>query len=168
MSTRRPSIIPGLLLIIIGILFLLNKFLPFSFGWYEIYPLIFLAMGILFFVSIIGKPHKGAVFPGTILLLLGIFFILRNFDLIPYRYVREVWPIMLIIFGFAFLAIFITKPSDWGVLIPAGICLFIGGIFYANRFYHFYWDAWDLFADYWPVFLILIGAGIVLKSLRKG
>lgn len=167
MSTHKHSIWPGLILIIIGALLLIHKLTPYSFGWYELYPLILIGLGLLFFASIVHKRDKGAVFPGTIVLLLGLFFFLRNYDIIPYYYMREVWPIFLIILGIAFLAIFITKPADWGVLIPAGIFLFLGIVFLLRKFHIIYWDIWDIIADYWPVILIIIGGGIILGALKR-
>jgi len=167
MSTHKHSIWPGLILILIGALLLVHKLSPYSFGWYEIYPLILMGLGALLFVSVPGKRDKGAVFPGTILFLLGLFFFLRNYDVIPYYYMREVWPIFLIILGLAFVAIFITKPRDWGVLIPAGIFLFLGVVFLLRKFYIIYWDVWDIVSDYWPVILIIIGGGIILGSLKR-
>ena len=166
MSTHKHSIWPGLILIIIGALLLIHKLTPYSFGWYELYPLILIGLGLLFFASIVHKRDKGAVFPGTIVLLLGLFFFLRNYDIIPYYYMR-VWPMFLIILGISFLAIFITKPADWGVLIPAGIFLFLGTVFLLRKFHIIYWDIWDIIADYWPVILIIIGGGIILGALKR-
>jgi hypothetical protein len=167
MSNHKHSIWPGLILIIIGALLLVHKLTPYSFGWYEIYPLILIALGALIFVSVIGKRDKGAVFFGTIFFLLGLFFFLRNYDIIPYYYMREVWPTFLIILGLAFGSIFITKPSDWGVLIPAGIFLFLGVVFLLRKLHVIYWDIGDIIADYWPVILIIIGGGIILGALKR-
>ena len=167
MSTHKHSIWPGLILIVIGALLLVNKLVPYSIGWYEIYPLILMALGVLIFISVIGKRDKGAVFFGTFLFLLGLFFFLRNFDIIPYYYMREVWPIILIILGLSFVSVFITKPDDWGVLVPGGILLFLGIAFLLRKFHIIYLDIGDIIAEYWPVILIIIGGGIILGSLKR-
>jgi len=167
MSTHKHSLWPGLFLILIGAILLVHKLVPYSFGWYEIYPLIFIGLGILLFISILGKRDKGAVFPGTFLFFLGLFFFLRNYDIIPYLYRLEVWPIFLIILGLAFLVFFFTKPSNWGTLIPAGIFLFLGIVFLLDRLHIVYLDIWNILADYWPVVLIIIGGGIILGSLKR-
>jgi len=167
MRIRKPSILPGLILIIIGAILLLHKLDIFNVGWYEIYPLILMGIGILFFTSIIGKNQKGAVFPGTILFLLGMFYFLRNYEIIPYYYMREVWPVFLLILGLAFFAIFLTKPDDWGVLIPAAVFVLLGVSFLLREFHIISWNAWDVVGDYWPIILIIIGAGVILGSLRK-
>ncbi len=167
MNPHKNSIWPGLILILIGALLLVHKLTPFSFGWYEIYPLILIALGVLIFGSVIGKREKKAVFFGTFLFLLGAFFLLRNYDIIPYYYLREVWPIILIILGLSFLSIFIVKPSDWGLLVPALIFLFLGVIFLLQRFHIIYWDVWDNIVYYWPVILIIIGGAIIIGALKK-
>lgn len=167
MSNHKSSLWPGVILIIIGALLLVNKLTDISFGWYQIYPVIFVALGIMFFVSVINRQNKGAVFPGTILLLMGVFFVLRNWDLVPYRYVRDVWPAMSAILGLAFLALFLVKPRDWGVLIPASIFLFFGGAIWLDKLDIIYIDIWDIWRDYWPALLILIGIGIIVGSLTK-
>jgi len=167
MSTHKHSIWPGLILIVIGALLLVNKLVPYSIGWYEIYPLILIAIGVLIFISVIGKRDKGAVFFGTFLSLLGLFFFVRNFDIIPYYYMREVWPIILIILGLSFVSVFITKPADWGVLIPGGILLFLGIVLLLEKLHIIYLDIGDIIADYWPVLLIIIGGGIISGALKR-
>lgn len=167
MYTHKQTIWPGLLLIVIGVLLLINKLTPFYFGWYEIYPIILIGLGILFFISGSRKQDGGSVFPGTIFLLLGAFFVLRNYDLIPHYYLRPTYAYILIILGLAFFAMYLTKPGDWGVLIPAGILLFFGLIVLLKRFDIIYWEIRDIVYDYWPVVLIIIGGGIILGTLKK-
>lgn len=167
MDNRRPSIWPGLILVIIGAVLLLYNLDIFNFGWHELYPIILMGIGVLFFTSIIGKRHKGAVFPGTILFLLGLFYFLRNYEIIPYYYMREVWPVILIIVGLAFFAVFLTNPRDWGQLIPAGTLLVLGIGFLLRELNIIRWNIWQAIRDYWPTILIVIGAGIILGSLRR-
>ncbi len=167
MRTHKHSILPGLILIIIGALLLVNKLVPYAIGWFEIYPLILMAIAILIFISVIGKRDKGAVFFGTFLFLLGLFFSLRNYDIIPYYYMREIWPIILIILGLSFVSVFITKPADWGVLIPGGILLLLGIVFLLRKLDIIYLDIGDIIADYWPVILIIIGGGIIAGALKR-
>ncbi|MFZ5515684.1 MAG: LiaI-LiaF-like domain-containing protein [Candidatus Zhuqueibacterota bacterium] len=167
MSEHKKSIWPGVLLVVFGAILLVNRLTPYHFGWSEIYPLVLLGFGVVLLSSVFAKKDKGAVFPGTILFLLGLFFFLRNFDIIDYYHISDVWPIFFIIFGLGFIAIFITKPSDWGVLIPAAIFLFLGAMFWLNIRTELIWDVWYLVADYWPVVLILIGGGILLGGLKK-
>jgi len=167
MDTSKSSIWPGLILIIIGSILLLYKLDIFDFGWYQIYPVIMMGLGILFFTSIAGKSQKGAVFPGTILFLLGLFFFLRNYEIVPYDYVRHVGPVVLIIVGLAFFAVFLTKPSDWGALIPSAVLVVVGSSLLLREFHVIHWNVWDVITMYWPILLIVIGAGIIFRSFGR-
>ena len=167
--TKRSSILPGMILISIGVILLIHKILPDFLNWRHIYPLILLALGVSMILSVSFRSNtdKGAVFPGTILFFIGLFFFLRNFGLVEYYYVREIWPIFIIIVGLGLLALFIVKPSVTGVLIPAGILLFIGVISFLNKLYIIDIALWEIVSDYWPVILIVVGAGIILGSLKR-
>jgi len=168
--SNKSSMFPGLLLIIVGAALLLNKLMPDFMGWRNVYPIILIGLGISMILSASckEKTDKGAVFPGTILFLIGIFFFLRNYELVEYYYVREIWPIFIIIVGIGFLALFIAKPSDTGVLIPAVILIFFGGVSLLDKLYIIDLEIWEIVADYWPVILIFIGASIIFGSLKRG
>lgn len=168
MSIRRPSILPGLILIVIGAVLLVNKLTPYSIGWDEIYPLILMILGLVIFRTVLSHRHnKGGVFLGSLLFLLGGYFFLKNYDIIPYHYVREVWPIILMILGLSFLSVFIFYPKDWGPVIPGGILLFIGTVILLRRLDLFYLDIGEIISDYWPITLILIGGAIIYGALKK-
>jgi len=167
MNPHKNSIWPGLILILIGALLLVHKLIPHSFSWSEVYPLILIVIGVLIFVSVISKRNNGSVFFGTFLFLLGVFFLLRNYDIISYYYLREVWPIILIVLGLSFLSVFITKPGNSTVLILAFVFLFLGALFLLRRFHIIYWDVWDNIADYWPLILIIIGGAIIIGGLKR-
>ena len=167
MSTHKHSLLPGLILILIGAILLINKLTPYSFGWDEIYPLILIAIGVLIFISIIGKRDKGPIFFGTIFFLIGLFYFIRNYEIISHYYMRAEWQTFLVILGLAFLSVFLVKPSDWGVLIPAGIFLFLGAGSLLRKFHIIYWDLGDIISDYWPIILIIIGGRIILGALKR-
>ena len=165
MSYTNRSLLPGIILIVIGALLLLNQTSVISVSWYELYPVLFIIIGGALIISGIYHKKHGAVFWGTNLFLLGVFFFLRNYDIIPYLFMDELWPVFLIIFGISFLALFIVNPADWGVLVPAGFLLFFGLIFLARNLHMESLKDW-LF-DYWPMILIVVGAYIIWDSFRK-
>ncbi len=167
MSTQRPSLLPGLILIAIGAVLLVNKLTPYSIGWDEIYPLILILLGLLIFKTVLHKRDKGGVFIGALLFLLGAYFLVKNYDIVPYEYVREVWPIIMIILGLSFLSVFIFSPKDWGPVIPGGILLFIGTIVLLRRLDLLNLDFGEIISDYWSITLILIGGAIIFGALKK-
>ncbi|MDZ7261295.1 MAG: DUF5668 domain-containing protein [candidate division KSB1 bacterium] len=167
MEGNKKSIIPGVLLIVVGLLLLLSRLDLLQFNWGHLYPLLLMALGLLCFLTIRRRKDAGAVFPGTIFFLLGLFFFLRNYDLIYYLYPDEIWPIFLIIFGLAFIALYLFKPQDWGVLIPGSLLLFFGIVFFLRELDLIYWRTQEYIERFWPLILIVIGTGIVLSSLTR-
>lgn len=168
MTERERSHIPGIILIVIGTILLLHQLDLIYLRWRHIYPIILLAFGVLFFVSTVTKKDKGAAFPATVLMVLGLFFFLRNYSYFSVDYYfydwEEFWPIFLIAFGLGFIALYFFKPEDWGVLIPGGVLSFFGVLFFLRSTGVFYWRD---FANFWPLILIAIGASIVISSLKR-
>lgn len=168
MAHKEKSFVPGLVLIAIGLILLFHQLDIFYFRWRFVYPLILLGLSAMFFVPMLSKKDRSAVFPATILLVLGLFFFIRNFDLFAFDYYfydfEDFWPIFLIAVGLGFVVLFFVKPADWGVLIPGTVLLFFGVVFILRSSRLFYWR--DL-GDFWPVILIAIGLSIVIGSLRK-
>ncbi len=168
MNRNYSSLVVGLIFILIGAGLLLDRLHLFMFGWMQIYPIIFLIIAAAsFFNAASGK--KNSAFWGGIFAVLGLFFLLRNFDIIGFFWFSEFWPIFLIALGVGFLVLYIFNPRDWGMLVPGFILTFIGGLFALDSM-SLIEDAFDLVYDfmsiYWPLALVLLGIGLILNSLR--
>ena len=163
-GSKRRGLFPALFLIFIGAVFLLRSFHVFH--WRDIWPILLFGVGLLLFCSAFGKRDKGAVFPGTILILVGAFFYLWKNYYLPW-YMDELWPVFPLIVGVAFFALFFFSPKEWGVLIPATILTFVSAIFFLNNFGTLPWSAWAFIGRTWPIVLIVIGVLILLSHSRK-
>lgn len=161
---KRRSLFPGLFLIFIGMVFLFRSL--HLFRWRDMWPLFLVGLGLLLFFSAFGKRDKRAVFPGTILILVGGFFFLWENYYLPW-YMDEVWPIFPFIVGIAFCVLFLFNPRDWGVLIPAAILIFISSVFFLDNFGTLPWSAWTVIGRTWPLILIVIGILILLSHMRR-
>lgn len=166
MAEKKVSIVPGVLLVVVGLVLLLNKLDIVEWYWEDIYPVILIGLGILFFVFVFMRNDRNASFWGTTFLLLGTFFFLRNFDIIPYFEWEEIWPIIPLSIGIGFFVLYAFKPEDWGVLIPGTVLMFVGIVALANTM-DIYWRTREFIEDFWPAILILIGGGLVLSSLVR-
>ena len=168
MPDKQKSIVPGVVLIIIGGYLLLNQLGVFYFRWRYFYPIAMLALSALFFISIYVKNERRHAFPATALLILGLFFFIRNFNLFDLRNyfydIGEFWPIFLIAIGAGLIVQSFYRSQNAGAAIPGIILLSIGLIFALKDFYIFDWIRWEV---YWPLILIVIGLGLVLSSFRK-
>jgi hypothetical protein len=162
---KKDSIIPGVILIAIGLwLFSRQLSLPF-FYWGKIYPVFLVLFGIVLSAEFVRRRQSGSLFWGTVLALLGVFFILRNFDVIPYLYLDEYWPVFFIAAGLGFLSVFLSHPKDRSDLIPACLFLFfgIGFLIYILKEPYFGWVFF--LKKTWPVILIIVGSALIYNSM---
>jgi len=161
MKDRRGSLVGGLILILIGVAMLaerLNVRLP---SWEDIYPFIFVILGLASAYRIRGRGHRDGVFGAVFFLSLGAFFLLRNYNLIPYFHS---WPIFSIAIGLGLIAQIVFVPKQWGVLIPGSMLVLFGVALLFEEFD--YWRLYDI-AKYWPLILIAFGIGILLNARRQ-
>jgi hypothetical protein len=142
MNTNRARLIPGLVLIVLGIAFLLAQY--FEFG-----PALFLILlGLVFLVLYALTRSYGLLIPGCILAGVGLGLL---FDRPPLGTAIAV-PLGL---GLGFIAIFVlqlivARQSHWWPLIPGGLLVLVGiaeGIPQAQV----------LFEKGWPLILVLAG-----------
>jgi hypothetical protein len=152
MNTSRVRLIPGLILIVLGIAFLLVQF-------FEIGPALFLTLlGLVFLIPYFFTRSYGLLIPGCILAGIGLGLV---FDRPPLNTGIAV-PIGL---GLGFVAIFavhliVARQCHWWFLIPGGILVLVGiaeGIPQAQT----------LVEKGWPLVLVLIGLLILAGQFWK-
>lgn len=142
MNINRARLIPGLILIVLGVAFLLAQY--FDFGP----PLFLTLLGFVLLIPYIFTRSYGLLVPGCILTGIGVGLL---FDRPPLGTAIAV-PIGL---GLGFIAIFaihstVARQSHWWPLIPGGV-LVLGGIAEGTP------QAQVLIEKGWPLILVLIG-----------
>jgi len=163
MKEKHGSIVPGVIFIIIGLWLLAKKSYYFSSIFSYVIPIGLALLGLYLIQYAVRYGKASSMLWGVVQLVIGAFFILRNFKVIPYSYADEYWPVFLLAFGLGFLAHFIIKPAEWGVLIPAFLLL-LWGTSSLHVLHDVFWE-WDFTIHrYWPILLILIGSGIVISG----
>ncbi|NOY77526.1 MAG: hypothetical protein GXO76_06615 [Calditrichaeota bacterium] len=161
---RTQSMWPGIVLIVIGLILLLNQLDIFTFDWNVFWPSLVILLGIFFFVRV--PRDRGAIFPGVLFFLSGLLFLVKNLSWYePYIEV-SIGGMLMIILGLAFVALYIVQPENWGLLIPASLFLFFGFIIWADRVGLIDWYTRRQILRLWPALLILIGTGIVISGLQ--
>ncbi len=164
MHSHKKSMTPGIILIVAGLFFLFKD----TFGsitiWEHLYPILMLLISGLLLWEAGRRKNDRAVFWGVVLLILGGFFLLRNFDVIPYFYAEDFWPVFLLAPGIAFILKYASNPKEWGVLIPGTILIFFGLKNMVAIFFDCGWDTNFCFDNLWPLILIVIGGGIILSG----
>jgi hypothetical protein len=157
----RGSLVGGLILILIGLAMLAERLSVRLPSWYDLYPFIFILLGLASAYRIRGRGHRDGVFGAVFFLSLGAFFLLRNVDLIPYFHSMPVFPLAV---GLGLVAQFAFVPKNWGVLIPGIALILFGAALILEDFD--YWYLYDV-AKYWPLILIAFGIGILLNARRQ-
>ncbi len=160
MANRGRTRTFGWIVLIIGTILLVSHYHPISLDWTAV--LMIIGIG-LFVAGILQKDH-GAVFPGTFLFLFGLLFSLKNSRIILMDW-WELWPVILLLLGIAFLAHYIFDTDRKGRLLP-GILLI--AIAFLLLFVPFCW--YDIFywvSKLWPVILIITGLYLIIKSTRR-
>ena len=153
----------GIILVLLGVLLLLHKmhFLRIEFS--QVLWLLAALWGIVEVTRGFTRSRKGKIFWGTVLFLFGVFFFLRTLDTF-YFHEYMIPSAAFLIFGIAYLMMYLNNLREWYLLIPAILLIGVGGAFtLAEIGYLSRWEVWDAVRMYWPVSLILIGFGIIAR-----
>lgn len=92
---------------------------------------------------------------GLLIILVGVVSLLDNFDVIDAWQVFRFWPVIFIIFGYFKITGSISTTGRIVGLLFAGL----GVLMILDRLYYIDFHFWD----WWPLILILIGAGLLLN-----
>jgi hypothetical protein len=167
MIRRQKSMVPGICFIAIGLWFLAHYVMGFSALWPKTYPILLLFFGGILFWEALRRRQNGTAFWGTVLFMVGLFFLLRNHRIIHYLFAEEYWPFFLVVLGFGFFAIFLFHPRDWGFLFPSCIFIFFGLAAASHTLYGRSVEWLEQILHFWPVLLILMGIGLIVSGLKK-
>jgi membrane-bound ClpP family serine protease len=152
----------GWILIAIGVGFLAMYLFDWEFDWSWI---LMVVGAIILGYAIFSKGHSG-VFGGTFLLLLGLLFLLKHSGVLQ-ESMEVLWPLILIILGVSFVMVFLFRPQEWGMLIPGGILLLIGLLFFLRNYHYISRRALFGVLQWWPLLLIIIGIRLILGVKRS-
>nr|HID13356.1 hypothetical protein [Anaerolineae bacterium] len=126
---RKGAVIPGLLLILLDIYFLLGELGIGIHGWDVIWPVFPFAGGLAFLGGYVFGQRRdpGLVFVGTAATLVGLWFFFIALGPLEYRDLGMWWPVFVLIGSAAFLAQWAAAGfRDWGALFMALVALTFG------------------------------------------
>lgn len=95
--THQGRIFWGLILVILGVLFLLDRVSGFDFGYLisKYWPVIFIVLG---FSMLVGSGFR-QLGPGFFFIVFGVFFLLAELDVLEYSAWQYLWPALIILAG---------------------------------------------------------------------
>lgn len=146
---QRNQLVPGLILIVLGVLFLLRDQINLSGG------IVLLALGAIFLIGYFTSCGYGLLIPGCILAGLGLGEMLNSSSLG---------------LGLGFIAIFGIdtlvrgRMSHWWPLIPGVIITADAALSNDNPAFA---AIRNVVADWWPLLLVLLGVLILLQSMSR-
>jgi peptidoglycan/LPS O-acetylase OafA/YrhL len=169
MQKRRGAVIPGLLLMVIGGWLLAQNLgvdLP---GIGSLWPAIILVFGLSFLAQYFagGRTEHGLVFTGVLGSLLGGFFLAITVGPLSWGDLGRYWPVFVLIAGLAFLAQWLARPADRGLLVPAGLALAVGSVALLLNVGAVQPEVAAQVTRLWPVLLILAGLLLLLSYARR-
>jgi predicted membrane protein len=151
----NKSVVTGIVLIIIGLIFLLPSFTNLTLR--DLWPVLMLGPGILFFLGYIAdRKNYGLLMPGAILTTYGLLFLYCS--LTDWYMMRSLWPLYLIGPGIGFFLLYYFGKKETALLVPGSILTILGLIFLVRS------------TDYdylWPVVIIAAGLLLIFRSKRK-
>jgi hypothetical protein len=122
---NRP-LLPGLILICLGVLFLLPAITPLESR--HLWPLILIGVGAAFVITVIVDHSKyGFLMPGSILLVLGGLFLYCSIE--GWDAMRTLWPLFILAPGLGFLGMASVNREERSLLTPGFILTGIAAVF---------------------------------------
>ena len=157
----------GIALIVLGLALLMDRLHVLRVDFAQIFWSLMMLFGILKVVGGFSGNLRGRIFWGTVLFLFGLFFLLRTIDRIEID-AHMFPPATFLIVGIAFFMMFLNNVRDWHYIIPAVLLIGVGGAFTLTEFgYLSRWEVWEAVRMYWPVALILLGLGLIMRRRMR-
>jgi hypothetical protein len=170
-TRRRAPIVPGIVLILLG-LWLLGRQLNLPvFVGDVLWPWVFVGVGLLIWAHYIFLPPRSADEPfwGTAAVPSGVFLLgWRNgYFLSNFEGWASLWPIVPLIAGISALVKWVFAIRDWGSLVTGiafaavgivGLGYNMGSIDAAT--------AWQI-SRYWPILVVLAGLGVLIQAVQE-
>ncbi len=157
MANQRSPIWFGILLIVMGSLFLAANFLEIR--WRDLWPsLLFAGAVVNLAIFLDDRRNYGVLMPATILLIYGALFqycVLAGWWRMP-----ELWPTFILGPGVGLLMMYLFGKRESGLLIPAFILIGLSAVFFVA------FGPLRYYSRYWPVILIIIGVLLLLKRQK--
>ena len=163
--TRVPIL--GLFLVILGVGLLLRQLNIVNVDGETFLIFGLVAYGGAMVIRSFTMDIRQSLFFGSLCFYSGVLLLLGKYDLVensPFIYV----PGFLIVFGLAFLMLFVFNFKDYHLLVPSFIFIGIGVAFMMTEIGYWYVsDVKDVIRMYWPAALILFGGLMLLKRNSK-
>ena len=162
----RTGMVAGILLILLGVLFMALQFIEISF-WGELWPAIIIGIGLLFYVAMLvsGRSSGALAVPGSVITMVGLILLFHN----TFGYWETwayAWTLIVVAAGIG-INIFGRYSRQEKVRQSGGLVARIGLVLFVlfGIFFELFIGLTGVFEGsslLWPVLLILLGAYLLL------
>jgi hypothetical protein len=153
MTTVQQSRLQGIVLIVLGILFLALNMSTIRLR--EIWPVFFVLLGLYFVLLFISdRKNYGVLMPASVFIVMGGLFLYCTIE--GWYAMGMLWPFFLIGPGLGFFLMYFFGKKEQGLLVPGYILTGLGVLFlfiFAEGMY------------LWPLLLIALG---IFMLVRRG
>jgi len=156
---KRPSLVPGLLLVLVGIAFLLANLGVFSIRTDLIWTYLIIIIGAVFWLSFLfDRSRLGNLMPGSVMLTIGLLFYHASTH--GWNTLSYLWPFFILAPAFGFYAMFLFGARERGLLVPAGILTVIALFFFLQ-------GTSRGLKLVWPALIIALGVLFLYRGFRE-
>lgn len=170
MKDRTGAIVPGIILILLGLFFLMQQLAPDLLGWDSIWPAFPTLAGVAFLGGWLVSRDRdpGLLFVGTGATLVGLFFFFFTLGVFEWAEMGKLWPAFPIIGGLAFLVMFVGgRFRDWGAAGVGCVAILVGVIASGFTLFGLPRSLIAALIKLWPLSLILIGLFALISAFLR-
>jgi hypothetical protein len=164
MRSHNASLTTGLLFVLFGAWLILRQIDRFPAVSERLLPLFLIGVSIVLLADAVKRSGTTSLFWSVFILQIGIFFLLRNYRVIPRIDADEYWPVFLFAFGLSFYLLFLIHPKSWGLLFPAGLFLYTGLETASNTLLNAPAGLEWACRIFIPLFLVFSGSWMLIRS----
>ena len=156
----------GIVLIVVGLAMLLDHLQILAMSWWLIFWASVAAGSAVVLVRN-SQRKRGGVFWLTVLFFFALYKTLRLLGALEFHESMGL-PLLLVIAGIGLVAVVVTHPVRWHLLVPAVILIGVGGaMVLAELDVLTASDVRSAVNNYWPVAVILFGAAMLLNRTHE-
>lgn len=162
---NNSSMIGGIVLIVLGLIFFAATQGAFSLDWGNIWPAFVILAGVVMLARAFSTANpverSGSAIGGTLVTLLGALFFATTFGVISWG----LWPVYPLIVAAALLAgYFASARENSRLLVPAAVLALVGIVFLGLDITG---AGYRAIGQLWPIFLIIAGVLVLAQGSRR-
>jgi len=166
---RKRSVVPGLVLIAVGVVMLLSNVGVPWLNMEQLWPVVLMLLGLLALINVVtGRAKdKSGIWFGVVGLLAGAVFLYITVGAGKWEDIKTLWPIFPAIAGLGWIVQWVFERhaiADLVLGVGALVVALIGYLAIAGLIAR---DQALRLVDFWPLLLVLVGVGLIAQHFTQ-